>query len=1090
VYKASAGAGKTYRLALEYIALALAEEQASGFAHILAVTFTNKATAEMKDRILAYLYDVAHEGMEESFISDLCAELSLTRQEVKLRAGKVLRAIIHDYDHFHVETIDAFLQSLLTNLAYELNLTRGFSVELETRDTVSRAVDRLFLSANRPDRVKRNIPALLERFMEDNLAEGKGWGIAKDIKEFAGKNLFREIYLQHEAEISQALSDTAKINSFLTTLQEEKKRCEDHLSLAGEALQRAAEELLGDETYNKTALKTICTFARNAATGGGLPEIKTTLLKVIDDPTALIRKSKGSPAGGTSIAEQISENVGRFTELAKKEYQVLNTINLTLAEMMPLRLLNEVGREVSDICRETNAFMLALTPDLFKKMVRGDDSSFVFERAGTTFQHVMIDEFQDTSHMQWDIFKNLLLENIAKGEENLIVGDVKQSIYRWRGGDWNILHGVDTEMKNTGSVEICSLETNFRSKEQIVNFNNAFFTESAKFIDELNATDNAEATHLVADIYKEVVQRLKPAGARGGYVRVALNGEETATEDVLDELHERIERLHVEAGIAYSDMVILVRWNSETAKIIDHYTEHYPQDISHYTSDEAFWLSASPAVMLLISTLRYLSSPEENTLAAACARSHYRQLLEAVGEDAAKANFDVLSLLAERDALLAMPLLELCMRLMRHFGLPSLETRGAGQTAYLYAFQDLVLNYLDGHSSCVDDFLDYCDTVLPGKAITADVTDAVRIMTIHKAKGLQRHTVFVPFCDWNFFRKNNTDVLWCDTGEISPELGKLSTQLTALPIVPITQSSENRLKGSGYATTFNRERRDVRIDRLNELYVAFTRAEENLYIWATPSGKDKANNMGDVLKHFLEDRKANEQEESIFSFGTPPCREALPSAEQVPSMKKLKAIHDLTDLATDVSNTCSPLRLSENAPGAVFRQSNEAARFVRAMDDEGETGENARSAFIDRGNLLHYLFSLIQTSADLDNAFLTARERGLFASTEEEATMKKFVRTRLSDPTAQIWFDGSWQIFAECTLLQKNEAGELQLLRPDRVMKRGNEIVVVDYKTGKYRSEYDEQVRGYIHTLSLMQQARVSGYLWMLADGSVRPVNP
>lgn len=1079
VYKASAGSGKTYQLALEYICLALETANPSAFTHILAVTFTNKATGEMKDRILAYLYDLAHERRERDFMDTVCGRLHISDDEAARRATATLGAIIHDYDHFRVETIDSFLQSLLTSLAYELRLTRGFSVDLDVDKAVSRAVDRLLLSVGKKGKGRKNISHAVQELIEQNLNESKGWGIAKALKSFSKKNLFNDDYLRSEEELSHFLQDNESFNAFIEEIEKMRQKYESMLAGAAAEFESFFERNESLEGLNKTYANTMRKFVRELSAGKYETRPAACIEKVADSPAEGLVKKYRDNADALGIVGEMAEKTKLLLQIHRQAARVLNTIRLTKENIFSLRLLSEVSNEVTAINNETSTFILSRTPDIFKKMVRDEDSSFVFERAGVTFHHVMIDEFQDTSLMQWDIFKRLLLENLAQGEENMIVGDIKQSIYRWRGGDWKILHNVCREMGKLGEVTEHNLDTNFRSKKTVVDFNNEFFESSAKTLDQLNKLKKLDGSALVSSIYKEVSQKTKPHDSEGGYVRVALYGKQTRDEDILEDLHDQIERLH-DSGVEYGDMIILVRKNKEATQIIKHLTMSHPDEIGHFTSDEAFCLSASPAVMLLVSVLKYLDSQEDDTVALELCRMMAEKLEEACGETVPK---DISPLIAQRDALLKMPLFELCQRLIRFFHIPMCEAHGAGQSAYIYSFLDHVLAFLEDNASDIGDFIEYWDESLSGKTISADVAGAVRIMTIHKSKGLQRNTVLIPFCDWKLDSDQQENFLWCDTTQ-------MPAPFNAIPLVPIKCHAPTRVKESFYANPYNVEHLNQRIDSINELYVAFTRAEENLLIWSNPNANGGDNSVNCLIERFATTNMPKGEEEHTYELGSLGVSGKREGGKSDKVKGKKEAVKDLMKLAADISGTMPPLTLSERAPGEVFRQSNEARRFVGGLNEEN-TEENKKednNDYISRGNLLHYIFSLIQTTDDKDYALEQARGRGLFSTNAEEEEMARLVSKRLSDPQAREWFDGSWRIFSECTILRHDEQGSLTQHRPDRVMTRDNETIVIDYKTGKYLKKYDKQVGDYMKALCAMGHTNVRGYLWMLSDGQVREV--
>lgn len=1087
IYKASAGSGKTYQLALEYICQALKSSKSSAFAHILAVTFTNKATSEMKDRILAYLYDIANDGNDRNFKNEVCNRLHLSDEEVKKRAQATLYAIIHDYDHFHVETIDSFLQSLLTNLAYELNLTRGFYVNLDTEDFILRAVNRLLLSTDDEDKKKKHITQVVWNMMSKKLDDAKGWNVTNNLKDFSKVALFNNEYLLKEEDITEFFSKRENIYFLQNKLDKIRKPYEEKLRKATQELQQILSDNEEINDFNKTLINSVRSYTERLYNIDLSQEPSKSLLAAIDSPEKFIKKDFLEDTRQRMVAVELSGKLKETETLRKEAQYPINSIDLTLKKLYAFSLLNDISNEMSAICSETNTFMLAKTPILFKKMVKGEDSSFVFERAGINLQHIMIDEFQDTSYLQWDIFKHLLLENMAQGEENTIVGDIKQSIYRWRGGDWKILYNIRNEIKGFGKqIEEKPLNTNYRSKEVIVNFNNDFFPYAVKFLHEQNEETYGNADRktsqlngLIEDIYKDVAQKVKDNDSKGGYVRIALfedskqkANNDTENSDIFEDLMHQIDCLR-KKGTKFGDMAILVRKNEECEELVKFIAEKYPKQIEHFTSENSFLLSSSPAVVLIISALKYILSDQEDNVSFELCKKKAREIQEVCGVNIPN---DLSSLITQREAILLMPLYELLQRLIHFFRLPEAEKQGAGQSAYLYSFLDYAVNYLEERTSKLADFIDFWDTTLNKKYIQTDETDAVQIMTIHKSKGLQRNTIFIPLCNWILDSDREEDIMWCETKD-------LDSPYNSLPLVPITPHKSSAVKASIYAPMYQREHINQQIDNINTLYVAFTRAEENLFIWGKSPKKDKKKSVYTIIEQYANNYLQGDEIENVYTIG----KLQLNEKEKEEKKKEPQIIKNLTNLAQYIDYNEPSLTLNEYIPNEIFRQSNEARKFV-CENYEGNADcnlQNGTKFYIDRGNILHYIFSLIKTNEDEERAIEQVKQQGYFESEEEEKEIRMLIKERLADEKAKQWFNGKGIIFAECTILQKNELGELQQIRPDRVIAYSDETVVIDYKTGAYVKKYDKQIEGYVKALTKMNYPNVHGYLWMLTTGEI-----
>ena len=1048
VYKASAGSGKTFTLATRCIALLLAAP-ASSYRHILAVTFTNKATAEMKERILGQLFGLSR-GLPSSadYLDTIRPALpGLGDEEIRRRAADVLRRIVHDYDRFRVTTIDSFFQGVVTNMAHELGLSANFRVDINDTDVIDQAVDRLMAGLQPNTAVLRWVIGYIRERIDDN----RRWDITREVKRLA-RNLLRERYLMLENRLRDALSDDEHLNGFRRKLRERDEAAADHMESAARYLEEAMEERgLGFDAFSRgTAL---ATYLRKLA--DGVPDAPTATVEAyLSAPEKWLRKADQKRPELVAACEEL-RGILETVENFRREYaQAHSNYVLTTANLGPLRLLGEIGRELTQINEEANRFMLAKVPILLNRLIGSDDAPFVFEKAGTTFLHVMIDEFQDTSTLQWRNFKTLLLENMSAGNSCLLVGDVKQSIYRFRGGDWGILAGIRKEFPRH-PVDVQELTTNYRSQRRVIDFNNRFFARAAAILDELSPTEGDDR---IATLYADVAQRCAADGD-GGYVRVHFT-DRRAGGDVgrpaddlrMDDLEAQVRSLHA-AGLPYSAMAVLVRWNKEAAALIDRFATDCP-DVP-LVSDEAFLLAASEAVQLLVHAMRYLADPTD-TIALAFVARHS----SAAAADWAACEGDHPAALADtefisrREILLALPLYELQEELIRLFGLD----RRPGQAAYLMAYLDQVLVFLDDNPSDIRLFLEHWTDVLSGRSIPAAEVEGLRVLTIHKSKGLQFHTVLLPFCDWAIERDRPDDLLWCEPAEAPYD---------ELPLVPVPTRAMAR--ESIYAADYEHEHFQRRIENLNLLYVAFTRAEKNLLVWtkgyANPKG---TSTVCDLIKKTL-----GEELDDTFESGVP--------VSTVGGRTR-------TDDGNRLTTRPEPLGIGFHTyPSRVaFRQSNRSQEFLaQAGDPDRRQGE-----YIDQGILLHKIFSALDTAADVDRVIDSFEAEGLLGEQIRKDSLRHLICRRLSSPQTAPWFDGSWQLFREVAILSRDAGDRLLVRRPDRVMVRGNETVVVDFKFGKPREEHDAQVREYLGLLSDMGRPSPRGFLWYVFTNTVVEVNP
>ncbi len=1058
VYKASAGSGKTFTLTAEYIALLLSEDNGA-FRHILAVTFTNKATAEMKERILQKLWDLSQpetDGTTDGFMDAVLQRTpALTVEEVRKKAADAIRAILHDYDDFKVETIDSFFQSLLSSLSRELGLSASFKVDIDDKTVIDSAVDRLMNSlADNP-----SVRAWVLGYIQERIDENKRWDVSFEIKKLA-RDILKERFQTNEESLRQVLDDSQRLNEYRNKLRNLTEEATDYMVNAAEQLDdTVCERAGGYETiaYGKVRL---LPYVRSILERNP-KEPSDSIIKYMESTESWLKKADAKNGARIALAEEMQEYLRVLEDLRHRGCQIINSCALSLRLLNPLRLLNEINRTITEINRENNRFMLARTPLLFDRITNKEDASFVFEKTGTRFRHIMIDEFQDTSTLQWSNLRKLLVENMSAGNSCLLVGDIKQSIYRFRGGDWSILGNIGNAFPNNRPV-LRNLDTNYRSTDNIIAFNNDFFPSAARILDEIENDDS------IYNIYADVLQQ--PAGKAGGYVKVTgMAASEDSPERTMEaDLADSIEQLHRD-GLPYNKMAILVRYNSSARKLLDVFAESFP-DIP-LISDEAFFLSSSRGIQMIIHALRYLNDRKDTISRTYVIRRYSRDILHKelswediiTGEDR-----DLLpeAFTQKRETLAGTPLYELCLKLMRIFQLEELP----GASPFLFSFMDQLLEYLEETPSDITEFLAYWEETLSRKAIPAEAADGVRILTIHKSKGLAFHTVLLPYCDWPVEKDNRDDKLWCEPDR---------APYNEIPLLPIPLISGKSIRQSIYAEDYGKEHRQRRIENLNLLYVAFTRAKENLLVWYRQDDRSTSvQTIGDLIRSVLQAEPADTEEETdsiIYEKGVP----SIP-AETEPLSDKKECRNPLE--INPIPET-TRLQLFENR--IKFQQSNQSRAF---LNDGTEMSDNAE--YIVRGKLLHRLLSTIRTIDDIDDAIREMATLGVLTHQTEPDSLKKFILKRLESPMTSAWFDGSWELYNECSILSRNPDGTLLKKRPDRVMTRNGKTVVVDFKFGNPKPEYPQQVREYMALLKKMGHKDIQGFIWYMYTGKLENVAP
>ena len=1048
VYKASAGSGKTFTLAVEYIKHLLLNPRA--YRQILAVTFTNKATAEMKERILQQLYGL-HEGdpASDAYLRRLSDDLSaqqhpMSDDEIRHRAGMALQYMLHDYSRFRVETIDSFFQSVMRNLARELELSPNLNIELDSDKVLSDAVDSLIenLTPTSP------VLALLLDYINERIADDKRWNVSDEVKLFA-RNIFTESYIERGELLREKMRDPKAVRLYRDVLREtEAKAKKEMQSIADRFRETLQANGLSPEDLKGGQRSIGNYFAKLKA--GKLTDkdvLNTTVTNCLNSSENWAAKTSPRRANIIALAEStLRPLLAQAEEQRPRCLYDVNSTRLSLQHLDKLQLLNHIDQEVRRLNNEQNRFLLSDTNALLHGLMREGDSAFVFEKIGASIRHVMIDEFQDTSRMQWDNFRLLLSEGLAQGEDSLIVGDVKQSIYRWRNGDWTILNSLkpgDTSLARY--IKVKTLAVNRRSEARIIDFNNHFFTATVDYFNDLHQAELKEPCQALTEAYADVAQQ-SPKTEMNGYVRVQLLEAEDYTDRTLQALADEVQRLR-EDGISLRDMAILVRKNKNIPLIATYFDKELGLPI---VSDEAFRLDASPAVCLLIDALRYLSCPDDTVARSALLLDHGQWI-----------DGDLpLDFTGRQEELRLMPLYELLEELCVIFHVEQIK----GQEAYLFAFFDAVTSYLANEPA--DGFLQYWEETLCSKTIPGGEVEGIRILSIHKSKGLEFHTVLIPFCDWRLENETNNQLVWC-----VPE----SSPYNHLDLVPVTYGPT--MASSAYRHDYLNERLQLWVDNLNLLYVAFTRAGKNLIVWGR---KEQRNTVSDLLADALP-RLAEgnigtwDEEEGTYEYGTP-CPSAIPQDHPA---------HAETANRLAAAPERLPVCLTTQRPDIEFRQSNRSSDFI-AGREESESPQR----YIDRGQMLHTLFSAIESVDDIDPAVDRLVFEGIIADTQEEEDIRRLTRHAFELPEVQDWYSGRWTLFRECDIIWMEE-GELHTRRPDRVMTDDKgRTVVVDFKFGKPRRSYARQVQDYIELLVRMGHERklIEGYLWYVDEDRVEQV--
>lgn len=1065
VYKASAGSGKTYTLTREYIGLLMRgwyEEHISKHDRILAATFTNKATIELRERIIRELINIRDGNADNLGLIILNSwrrdgEITETDYNKKIKdlprvAGSLLQHILEDYGAFRVQTIDSFFQEVVRGFALEISSLAGtYNVELQEKDLIALSLDQLFIRLGEEDksdilRILSNIYAMDAESGEEKV------NIRKQLITLTGKfldNKYADVPLSADDYTEEKIRAVrSKLSDVIREI--EASVGEKTAGFVGSLDVIVANYALNLEESSSSMLHNIYIklsdykeFIREYVEKGN-SLLSSTLRRTLNNPDSLFyAKSKYKNNSPTALSyakadrdlrntlEEISKYEDVLSETIRPRY-LTATLILKYVDLMPA--LFEAKKAVEEYQREQNVVLISRINVLLRDIINGSDVPFIYDKVGTTIEHFMIDEFQDTSRLQWDNFLPLLLESLGHGRLNYLVGDVKQSIYRFRGTDSSLLSEDVTQMPQ---AQVKALDTNWRSYHEVVEFNNLFFQGVYSTISYLETGIPRISEHFSA--YEQDVIQLSHH-REGGYVELNFTTKEGNSKSYLEvsirpEVLKLILALQDEYHFHRRDIALLVRSNSDANMVANWLTEKSAEDPLNaikysFISDEALSISTSRTVLLLA---QYISFVANN-------RTEQKQI-------ELRLYLQIFLNLCDRDDQTDELLLDLIKLSEQGLGLYEsvaqilniLPCIPPTEMVYVNSFMDYLFSFSSKNTATFQLFeewwlrqKDQLRVEMGGIA-----QDSITIITIHKAKGLEFPVVIMPNADWAISNVTGRDInLFDNTQEVEDNFH------ITLPSYYLDAAPSRRNRSTYFCQQYLMGMEADFMDNLNLLYVAFTRAVQHLYVYSAVSRKHEppTNRIGDlILLRILELSGGTKQDQ--YTFGTRTCSTVKD--------KPYAHTHELRHL------TANPRY--------------DHLQFATEKYMSGEMRE---------GSILHRILEGTHRVSDFEKAVQQAVQSGLISTQLAEQITTDFTTVIHTNSTVATWFTPSDDriILSETSI---SESPELHLHRPDRIIltPSTNTITVVDYKFGKHRSKYKTQIQSYIQALRSMGY-QTQGYLW------------
>jgi ATP-dependent exoDNAse (exonuclease V) beta subunit len=1023
IYRSSAGSGKTFTLTKAFLKLVLLDP--SRYTEVLAITFTNDAKNEMKNRIISELTELADDAdtaMRQAILDDFEKEgIANIKDVITSRSSMILSHLLHDYSRFNVSTIDHFFAQLIRHLAKELKLNLGYELDVDTETALNESIKQLFAQAD------KQILSWLQDYALDQIEADKGWNIKRNIAEL-GVKLFHESYLDIQDDLIRQvprLADFVKNQQMLVSSFKKK------LITAGQQGVDAAARygLVATDFKRSFPLITMEQMANSTYKWDEQPKKSFMEARSLDqwhtrtsDKVSLIEQARDNGMGEAYdkiIALYEGPDFGTFLEA-----------NAILKYIHAYGVLIALAKQVQSYRTSNNILLISDTAFILNKVIQDQEMPFIYEKIGAKYRYILIDEFQDTSVYQWKSLLPFFNQAIDDGGQLIVVGDIKQSIYGWRGGDMNLLlHQVEKDI-HVPQENIKSLDRNFRSSKNVVAFNNSFFKNAQSRLPAvLNLEEfKPEFTKAYADVEQT------SNSSRQGYVEVRFfeKDETNSWQDYTGQATlEAISQARA-SGFRYADVLILTRKREEAKRIAGELIEAGVQAIS----DEALAVDNSSKVKLLLSAFHYLL--DENNLLAIAEFNFFRAKL--TKERFSRLN-EVSGLLKSLAPLKNRPVYELLEELILKLNLherPDL---------YLQRFQDICLEQSTKGNATLDGFLEWWSEVSQRDnpkelAVRLPETDeSVRVMTVHKAKGLERQVVILPYADAQLDPRSGR-LFW---GQPLPEPYE---KWRSLPLTFNKNLTETR-----FAQLYQRERFEYALEALNLLYVGFTRAAERLYIFSNKGSKD--GNSGKLIWDTLTDENFEftsrlDKEAALFQLG-----EATPAH----TAARVQVITPIIQEEYPVS----PL------PGKIALNHKSSDLFL--------TYTSEKSQKVKQGLLLHLVMSRISHYKDIPLVVQQLYQEQAVPFAQVKPIIKQLETLFDKNPELHNWFDNDWQIINERKIFS---GGKIHI--PDRVMLKDGKAVVIDYKLEQQHKKHHDQVNRYAGLLTDIGYQVVKKYLVYIDD--------
>ena len=1019
VYNASAGSGKTFTLVKEYLKILLSTENIFAFQKILAITFTNKAAGEMKERVLSSL-EAFSEGKDTDLLLQILQEIPIDKSIIRVRSQKILDAILQNYSAFSITTIDSFTHKIIKNFAYDLGLSINFEVEMDTQSLLNEAVDVLISKIG----TDKKLTEILIDYSLDKTDDDTSWDITKELNDFA-KILLNEDDVKHFKNLkNKTLDDFLALKSSLFLHQKSLQKAFE--KTGNDCLNLIEKNGLEPMNFNRA---TIPNYFRDIVLKSfsiDFPARSATVDKAFENQQFY---TKTTSKETTAIIDQIVPEIFSFHQELKKIFSKYLVNQLALKSIIPLAVLNHINTELETIKIQNNIRLNAEFNQLISDQLKEQPAPFIYERIGQCFQNYFIDEMQDTSELQWQNLIPLIDDALSQEQGSLLlVGDGKQAIYRWRGGKAAQFINLGSKYENPFQTHksLHNLETNYRSFAEIINFNNSFFTHLSNFL----------ANEAYQKLFFEGNNQLENS-KKGGFVSISFIDNEEEVKEVEREnepqksafpkkVFDKI--IDVQQQFSLQEICVLTRTKKDGIAIANYLQEHEIPIIS----SETLLLKNNQKVVFIVNFLKLTHHPEdeetrfeilyffqEHLNIQIPKHEFFERFIKSENEQLFK-KLEEFDIYFDEINFQQFPLYEKVEYIIRSFRLVT------SSDAYIQFFLDVVLEQ-QNKGSDISDFLDFWEIKKESLSIVApETTNAVQIMTIHKAKGLEFPVVIFP-CDVDIYHQIKPKV-W---------LNELPENYEPFSELLVDFKQDLQLISDKGIAIYKQQREELELDNFNLLYVALTRAVEQLHIITGNKlpKKEKANPtvFSEFFKIFLKENKYWDESVFVYNFG---------NNSRVTIPKNIELISEVHEKFISIP----------------WKEQN-----LVLLASASKLWDTTQGKAIEFGNLIHEMLANIFTFYDIEKVVLKYLNEGYISDIQID-TIKKIIQDIVFHPLLKAYYSEDVIVFNEREIVDC----EQKIIIPDRLIFVDNEVVIIDYKTGNQLASHQQQLFKYEQVLKKM----------------------